>query len=182
MFPGQATCIFWRYFPIPNPIQMDADGCVAIKSGNSSIRITTTSVSAVRMDTWLYPLLSAYRTCTVFSSGFIMATSLHIWRTLTWNNIFFWGNVYFLVFRKLEICNSVCQQSKLFFLVGVALKIGFPVWRNLGFTCHLSSLIFTSLLPGWILNTVLLVRIPYNGNQFTCLEIFHNERMEMCSA
>ena len=73
---------------------------------------------------------------------------------------------------KFETPGSACQESKEFFLVWFTAE---TLSRNLGFTCHFSSLTITSLFSGRIFDTIRLIYIPNNSHLFTWLEMIQNE-------
>ena len=105
--------------------------------------------------------------------GFLVTVeSLHIARLV-------WDDVYFLVLGKLEVWNPrLCLSGEQRVLSCLYwLQKPFPIWRNLGFTCHFSSLTITSLFSGRIFDTstIRLIYFPNNGHLFTWLKMIQNE-------
>ena len=154
--------MYWTYFRMPKPIWITADRYKVIKSWKNPYHydknILILCVDKHLTATFVQRVLNMYSNSYI---GFLVVTSLNICKSLLSGN---WK------FETLP-----CQESKEFFLVGIVLKKCFPVWRNLGVTCYLSSLTLTSLLSCWILDTVHLVRIPNNVHSFTWLEMIQDE-------
>lgn len=158
--------------------QTNPDGCRWIQSDHvmekpyhydKNIRIHCVDENLTA--SFVHRVLNMYSNSRV---GFLMVASLYICRTSAWDDWFIWGGL-LPCSRETGSLQPACQEGKELFLVGIVLKKCFPVWRNLGVTCHLSSLTFISLLSGWILDAVRLVHIPNNVHLFTWLEMIHNE-------
>lgn len=107
--------------------QTNPDGCRWIQSDHvmekpyhydKNIRIHCVDENLTA--SFVHRVLNMYSNSRV---GFLVVASLYICRTSAWDDWFIWGDVYFLVLGKLEVCNLLVRREKSYFLLVLS-------WRN----------------------------------------------------